>query len=144
MKGILDMDIWSKLLLAGVGLGITVVFLAPALAAQRRGKAPRFVGVAMAFAGLGVTGLAWLLIGLVTSNGWKIGLGVFALAGLIGAAVGIFFDWKDGKLDRPGQWMLFCLPSLLVVVIVTGNDALPWLADQTGTAIAHLTSGGPQ
>ncbi|WP_433444524.1 hypothetical protein [Nonomuraea sp. CA-141351] len=130
----------AKLVAAGLGLAVTLVFLAPALATQARGKAPRFVGATLFLAGVGLTGLAWLLITLVTSAPWRTGIGVFALAGLLGSGFAIFWDVKDGKLDRTGQWLLFVVPSMLAVVLFTGPDAVPWLADQAGAAFAQFAA----
>jgi hypothetical protein len=130
----------AKLIASGLGLAVTLVFVALALPAQRRGKAPRFVGATLFLAGGGLTGLAWFLITLVTSTPWKTGIGVFALAGLLGSGVAIYFDVKDGKLDRAGQWLLFTVPSLLAVVFFTGPDAVPWLVDQAGDAFAQFAA----
>ncbi|MEU6721171.1 hypothetical protein ABZ897_57795 [Nonomuraea sp. NPDC046802] len=129
------------LLKAAAALGLTLVCFGLALPAQRRGKASRFVGAAMLVGGLGPLPLTWVAANEITSPDWKTGIGVFALAGLLAATGGAGWDWKDGQLDRMGQWLMLCLPSLALLVTLTIDHAGPWLFDRAADGLDLITSG---
>ncbi|GAA1624419.1 hypothetical protein GCM10009733_021350 [Nonomuraea maheshkhaliensis] len=133
-----------NLLKAALALGLTLVCLAIALPAQKRGKASRFVGVAMLTGGLGPVPVCWVAANEITSQDWKTGIGVFTLAALLAAVGAIGWDWKDGQLDRMGQWLMLALPSLALLVILTIDHAAPWLFDRAASAVNLITSGAGQ
>lgn len=110
------------------GLFVTAVFLYPALQLKKRHKWPIIMGILMGLAGLGLVGIAVWAAGLATSITSTLIVGGIALIMLTGLATATFADLSDKKLDYP--WNLFMLPSLVAIVLLTGNTTVAFLAQQ--------------
>jgi drug/metabolite transporter (DMT)-like permease len=110
------------------GLFVTAVFLYPALQLKKRRKWPVTMGVLMALAGVGLVGIAAWLTGLATSLTSTLVVGGIALILLAGLGMATAADLADKKLDYP--WNLFVLPSLLVMVLMTGSTTISYLGEQ--------------
>ena len=120
------------------GVFVTAVFLYPALQLKKRHKWPIAMGILMGLAGLGLVGITMWAASLATSITSTLIVGAIAMIMLTGLSVATFADLSDKKLDHP--WNLFALPSLIAVVLLTGNTTVAYLGDQLRNNADTITS----
>jgi len=103
-----------------IGLAGSGLFVCAAWPFMKRRKASRFAAALMFIGGCClIVGSFGSMIESLTSWIPNALLGVLCLGLLLVLGIGLFLDAKDGKVDKPGQWIAFALP--VIIVLAPGN-----------------------
>jgi hypothetical protein len=128
------------------GLTGTAICLALAHPFRKRNMAPNWVAFCHFLAGVGLAVGIWgaiadAITGFLPQQ--LVGLVVIVLTAIFG--IGVVLDWKkDRKLDKQGQWIVFFIPMLLVMLPGALGQQTEGLMQKinTGTTsvVSHVSS----